>query len=116
MPNPDAWAMKKALTQARLRLTEGYGFFVVEEGLYWASCQAKEEAPEGKKIWDADPKRARYLAVAGALDAPICKHPADRHIRVPNIDDPSSGALYCGVCGGSPIGGFSTVRRSVTPY
>ena len=66
-PNLDAWTMKMALTRASLRLTEGYGFFVVGEGLYWASCQAKEEAPEGNKMWDADPGRARLLAEAKAF-------------------------------------------------
>ena len=66
IPNPDSWAMKKALHQAGFRLAERgtrYG-----QGQWIAHC-----CPFGHDsrlcipIVDADPERARFLTIAKAL-------------------------------------------------
>ena len=66
VPNPDAWAMRKALGMAGFRLDEGCWFRPVGEPLYWANCglRQKIDAESGE---DADPEQARYLAVAKAF-------------------------------------------------
>ena len=60
MPNPDAWAMRLALHQVKISLTESNSTIPEDPTPWRASCR-------NKTVWDADPKRARYLAVAGAL-------------------------------------------------
>ena len=70
IPNSDAWAMKKALHQVRFQLREFSGFSGWGEDGYRAICESKEDELVGNRetVWDADPERARYLAVAGALE------------------------------------------------
>ena len=68
VPNPDAWAMTKAVAQAGFRLTEGCWFHVAAKARYWAHCEPSEDdSGSGETVSDADPERARFLAEAKAF-------------------------------------------------
>ena len=75
MPNPDAWDMKKALHLADFYLTEGNLFPFTGTGLwptgtavYKAHCRSRVQVESDVAwVWDADPERARLLAVGYAF-------------------------------------------------
>ena len=67
LPNPDAWAMKKALHQAKLQLLENQGRSKDFQAGCFPQGHGKPLYPIGGYVWDADPERARYLAVVEAL-------------------------------------------------
>ena len=77
VPNPDPGAMKKALHLAEFHLSEDGAFWAKREDCYWANCRPKYELSDyGETVWDADPERARLLAVAQAfmgagIDKPV---------------------------------------------
>ena len=67
LPNPDAWAMKKALHQAKLQLLENQGRSKDFQAGCFPQGHGKPLYPIGGYVWDADPERARLLAVAKAF-------------------------------------------------
>ena len=66
VPNPDAWDMKKALHLADFDLSEGNAYRI---NMPWGAGCWKRGLQPSEPVWDADPKRARLLAVAAALVA-----------------------------------------------
>ena len=68
VPNPDAWDMRKALHLAGFQLIEGHTMYSHQDK-YPAICYRylEQEATPRIPILDADPKRARHLAVARAF-------------------------------------------------
>ena len=69
MPNPDAWAMKKALHRAEYYLAESHAFMFAGNKPWGAHCYHQREAPSDQAmVWDADPERARYLAVVKVFE------------------------------------------------
>lgn len=70
VPNPDAWDMKKALHQAGFHLGEVHRWPSFQQtGDDWSAVCYPYNSPKlgNEGTWDADPKRARYLTVAGAF-------------------------------------------------
>ena len=65
MPNPDAWDIRRALHQAGYQLVEQHSFG------YMADCYPYKRIADDSlpydPVEDADPKRARYRAIAGAF-------------------------------------------------
>ena len=72
IPNPDAWDMKKALHQVGFYLVESHITLNNVNAPFVAICflekaKAFPPASDCPPVWDADPERARFLAVAKAF-------------------------------------------------
>ena len=76
VPNPDAWAMKKALHQAGFQLTEQHTMHEYNPDAYMALCFRYQDLTmiPHLPIFDADPERARLLAVTRALGSLPCNN------------------------------------------
>ena len=68
VPNPDAWDMRKALHLAGFQLAESHSRMGNADDVFLAHCYPYGGYLSGPRpISNADPERARYLAVAKAF-------------------------------------------------
>ena len=71
IPNPDPWAMKRALRLAGFYLTEDSVPNTSDNKPWAVVCWVSEQFTDSGTgwVWDADPARARFLAVLKAFGA-----------------------------------------------